>query len=314
MKPIYNWFTIQNKLLDGLWKLNALTLSAQILTLPLCMYHFHQAPTLFLLTNLIAVPLSSLVLYALILLMVVSPIPALTNATGWIITKLLEAMNKFILWADHFTFAVVDGIQHSPIQTILLYFIIASLGIWLIQKKKVALKFVLAFIAMFFAVQFYYQYSTAKQRKLVVYNLSQHTAIDFMLSDEYYFIGDSVLLQDGFLRNFHLKPSRIAHRTYEQPNINQKQNIVWTINNKTILHINQSYRYDSTIKITADVVIVSNNPKLYLNQLTKTINCKLLVFDSSNPQWKLKYWKTDCEKLNIHYFCTSEQGAFVMNL
>jgi competence protein ComEC len=314
MKPIYNWFAIQNKLLDGLWKLNALTLSAQILTLPLCMYHFHQAPTLFLITNLIAVPLSSLVLYALILLMVVSPITALANATGWLITKMLWLMNQFILWVDHFTFAVVDGIQHSPIQTILLYLIIAALGVWLIQKKKAALKFTFAFIAIFFAVQFYYQYSTAKQQKLIVYNLSQHTAIDFMLADEYYFVGDSVLLRDGFLRNFHLKPSRIAHRTYEQPNISHPENNVWRINNKTIVHINQSYRYDSTAKITADVVIISNNPKLYLNQLSKTINCKLLVFDSSNPQWKLKYWKTDCEKLGIHYFCTSEQGAFVMNL
>lgn len=312
MKPIYNWFAIQNKLLDGLWKLNALTLSAQILTLPLCIYHFHQAPTLFLITNLVAVPLSSLVLYALILLMVVSPFVAFANAVGWLITKMLWLMNQFILWVDHFTFAVVDGIQHSPIQTILLYLIIAALGIWFIQKKKSALKFTLAFIAIFFAVQFYYQYSRAQQQKLVVYNLSQHTAIDFMLGKRYFFIGDSVLLKDGFLRNFHLKPSRIAHRTYEQPNINS--NNVWTINNKTIVHINQSYRYDSTAKITADVVIISNNPKLYLDQLQKTINCKLLVFDSSNPQWKLKYWKADCEKLGIHYFCTSEQGAFVMNL
>jgi hypothetical protein len=90
--------------------------------------------------------------------------------------------------------------------------------------------------------------------------------------------------------------------------------VILVRSNKTIVHINQSYRYDSTPKITADVVIVSNNPKFYFNQLTKTINCKLLVFDSSHPQWKLKYWKTDCEKLNIHYFCTSEQGAFVMNL
>lgn len=314
MKPIYNWFTIQNKLLDGLWKLNALTLSAQILTLPLCMYHFHQAPTLFLITNLIAVPLSSLVLYALILLMVVSPIAAFANATGWLITKLLWLMNQFILWVDHFTFAVIDGIQHSPVQTILLYLIISAIAVWLIQKKKAALKFTLLFIAVFFAVQFYYQYSTSKQQKLVVYNLSQHTAIDFMLGKQYYFVGDSVLLQDGFLRNFHLKPSRIAHRTYHQPNIIPKSNSVWMINKKTILRIDQSYRYDSTVKITADVVIVSNNPKLYLNQLQKTINCKLFIFDSSNPQWKLKYWKIDCEKLGINYFCTSEQGAFVMNL
>lgn len=314
MKPVYNWFAIQNKSLDWLWKLNALSLSAQILTLPLCMYHFHQAPTLFLITNLVAVPLSSLVLYALILLMIISPLAILANATGWLITKLLWLMNQFILWADHFRFAVIDGIQHLPIQTILLYVIFATAGIWLIEKNKTALRWMLGCVVCFFAVQSFYRYQTMQQQKLVVYNLSQHTAIDFMLGNQYYFAGDSVLLQDGFLRNFHLKPSRIAHRTYHQPNINPNTNSAWTINNKTILHINQSYRYDSTVKIKADVVIVSQNPKLYLNQLQKTINCKLIVFDSSNPQWKLKYWKADCEKLGINYFCTSEQGAFVMSL
>ena len=314
MKPIYNRFAIQNKLLDGLWKLNALTLSAQILTLPLCMYHFHQAPTLFLITNLVAVPLSSLVLYALILLMMASPIAILANGTGWLITKLLWLMNQFILWADHFSFAVIDGIQHSPIQTILLYLIIATGGVWLIQKNKTSFALLLSCIALFFATQFYYHYTIAKQQKLVVYNLSQHTAVDFMLGNQYYFIGDSILLNDGFLRNFHLKPSRIVHRTYHQPNINPITNKAWTINHKTIVHINKSYRFDSSHKINADVVIISQNPKLYLNQLLKTINCKLLVFDSSNPQWKLKYWKADCEKLGINYFCTSEQGAFVMSL
>ena len=260
IKPIYHWFSFQNKLLDWFWKLNALTLSAQILTLPLCMYHFHQAPTLFLITNLVAVPLSSLVLYALILLMIVSPIAIFANAIGWLITKMLWLMNQFILWVDHFTFAVVDGIQHSPIQTILLYLIIATAGVWLIQKKKSALRLALFFVTVFFGVQFYYQFSTARQQRLVVYNLSQHTAIDFMLGDQYYFVGDSVLLKDGFLRNFHLKPSRIAHRTYHQPNINPATNKTWTVNNKTIVHINQSYRYDSTKKITADVVIISHKP------------------------------------------------------
>ncbi len=314
MKPIYNWFAIQNKLLDGLWKLNALTLSAQILTLPLCIYHFHQAPTLFLITNLVAVPLSSLVLYALILLMIISPITILANATGWLITKLLWLVNQFILWADHFRFAVIDGIQHSPIQTMLLYAIIATAGIWLIEKNKTAFRWLLGCIVCFFVMQAFYRYQTIQQQKLVVYNLSQHTAIDFMLGDQYYFAGDSVLLQDGFLRNFHLKPSRIAHRTYNQPNTIIPGIRSWQLHGKTILHINRSYRYDSTVRINADVVIVSQNPKLYLNQLQKTINCKLLVFDSSNPQWKLKYWKADCRKLGINFFCTSEQGAFVMNL
>ncbi|MBL0134906.1 MAG: ComEC/Rec2 family competence protein [Chitinophagaceae bacterium] len=34
MNPVYQLFTIKNKWLDLLWKMNAVTLSAQILTIP----------------------------------------------------------------------------------------------------------------------------------------------------------------------------------------------------------------------------------------------------------------------------------------
>src|SRR5690349_21680410 len=59
MKPIYNLFYIKNKILDSIWKLNAVSIAAQLLTTPFSIYHFHQFPDFFLLTNFVAVPLSS---------------------------------------------------------------------------------------------------------------------------------------------------------------------------------------------------------------------------------------------------------------
>lgn len=316
MKPIYHWLSFNNKLLDKAWQLNAVTLSAQILTLPLCMYHFHQAPNLFLITNFVAVPLSSIILFGEILLIAVSFIQPVAAFTGTVFSYLLKWMNEFIIWADHFTFAVTDGIQHHPLQTILLYAFIAATGIWLLQKNTKALKWSAGFLAAFFLLQSVFVYQTGKQKKLIVYNLSQHTAIDFMLGSQYLFKGDSVLLQDGFLRNFHLKPSRILFHSYHSPLIPASmQNNSYSINGKKIIHINQSYVYDSLqARIKADVLIISKNPRLYITDLLKTVDCKLVVFDSSNPQWKINLWKKDCERLQLNYFCTSEQGAFVMNL
>src|SRR6202008_3383987 len=50
MRPVYNWFYVKNKILDFIWKLNAVTIAAQILTVPISIYHFHQFPKYFLLT------------------------------------------------------------------------------------------------------------------------------------------------------------------------------------------------------------------------------------------------------------------------
>ncbi|MBY0476375.1 MAG: ComEC family competence protein [Chitinophagaceae bacterium] len=316
MKPIYHWLSFNNKLLDKAWQLNAVTLSAQIVTLPLCMYHFHQAPNLFLITNFVAVPLSSLILFGEILLIAVSFIQPIAAFTGTLFSYLLKWMNGFITWADHFTFAVTDGIQHHPLQTIFLYAFIAALGVWLLQKNTKAFKWSVGFLAAFFLLQSFSLYQTTRQKKLIVYNLSQHTAIDFMLGKQYVLKGDAVLLQDGFLRNFHLKPSRILYHSYHSPLMpGSVQNNSYRINGKKIIHINQSYVFDSLQnRIKADVLIISKNPRLYISDLLKTVDCKLIVFDSSNPQWKINLWKKDCERLQLNYFCTSEQGAFVMNL
>lgn len=316
MKPIYNWFSIKNKLLDHLWKLNAVTIAAQILTLPLCMFHFHQMPTLFLLSNLIAVPLSTFVLYGLILLMACSFVPALASAVGNCTAVLLKWMNQFILWIDHFSFSVVDGINLYPLQTIALYLFIATTSIWLLQKRRAACVWSVVILCMFFGSRFFIHYKTSQQHKIVVYNLAQHRAIDVMLGRNYYFIGDSVLLQEGFLPNFHLRPSRVLNEVFQSPMpVDPNGWAAYQFNEKKIVLINQSYRFETlTPRITADLLIISGNPRLYISNLIKTIDCKLIVFDSSNPAWKLALWKKDCERLNIHYFCTSEQGAFVMNL
>jgi competence protein ComEC len=149
-----------------------------------------------------------------------------------------------------------------------------------------------------------------------VYNLSQHAATDFMLGNAYLFTGDTVLLKDGFLRNFHLKPSRISYRTYEKgftPNLFSQS--VYRINNKTIVFLNENFRFQELPqKISAEVVIVSHNPKLYVEQLLKSIDPKLIIFDSSNPAWKIKLWEKDCQRFQIPFYTTGEQGAFVMNL
>ena len=52
-KPIYNLVYIKNKWVNKIWEMVAITMAAQILTFPVCIYYFHQFPNLFLITNLI---------------------------------------------------------------------------------------------------------------------------------------------------------------------------------------------------------------------------------------------------------------------
>jgi competence protein ComEC len=317
MQPIYHWFYIKNKILDFIWKLNAVTIAAQILTVPIGIYHFHQFPNYFLLTNFLAVPLSSLILLGEILLCVVSFIPHIATFIGKILSGLIWIMNSYIERIELLPFSLWDGLQISILQAILLLGVAAGLGFWLMEKSKTGLKYALAALLGFVVLRAVSFIQANNRQQLIVYNVPQKTAIDFINGREYLFVGDPDLLADDFVRNFHIKPSRVLHRI--EPAINfenyQQQKNLIVFNGKKILSINETKHFSPLKeKIRVDLLLVSGNPKLFFNELAETFSVKQVVFDGSCPAWKINYWKKDCDSSHIPYHDVSEKGAFVMSL
>ena len=53
----------RNRFIKALWNLCCVSVAAQIGTLPLAIYYFHQFPTLFVITNLLVIPMVSVLMY-----------------------------------------------------------------------------------------------------------------------------------------------------------------------------------------------------------------------------------------------------------
>jgi competence protein ComEC len=317
-KPIYNSIYIKNKWVDNVWKLTAVSIAAQLLTFPICIYYFHQFPNLFLLTNLIAVPLSSLILYVEIALVGLSWIPYVGQWLGKLTQGLVWLMNKIILFVNDFSFAVWDKLPSTIFTTILLYATVVGICSWLISKKKHYLKLSLLFLLCFVGLQSLLNWQVKKQEKFIVYNVPQHQAIDFVSGNNYKFVGDSILLVDGILQNFHLKPGRIKLQLNQRTDslINCfANNDFYQFNDKKILLLDKPLFFDSlSTKVNVDIIVISKNPKLYMPQLASVFNCKTIVFDASNSLWKIEKWKQDCNQLNLQYYSVPDDGAYVLDL
>jgi competence protein ComEC len=314
MQPIYHWFYFKNKILDFTWKLNAVTIAAQILTSPVSIYHFHQFPISFLLTNFLAVPLSSLILLGEIGLCVLSVIPSAALIIGKIISGLIWLMNSFIERIEKLPYSLWDGLQISILQAIFLVAVVAGLGFWLMEKNKTGLKYALVALLAFAALRSGSFIQAGKRQQLIVYNVPQKQAIDFIDGRRYFFAGDSDLLTDDFIRNFHIKPSRVLHRIEpgEKPIPFSGNNNLFSYQGSRILIIHENSRYQSlTPAIPVDLLILSGNPRLSVNQLAKTFLIKQMVFDGSCPAWKVNYWKRDCDSLKIPAHDVKSQGAYV---
>jgi competence protein ComEC len=317
MRPIYNLFYFKNKFLDRIWKLNAVTLAAQVLTTPLSIYHFHQFPVYFFLTNLIAVPLSSAIVLGEILLCVVSFIPPVALLVGKTVSWLITLMNSYVERIESLPGSLWDGLQVNSIQAILLFISITGLGFWLIEKIRKGLFIGLTALLLFYAARSYSFISADQQQKLIVYNVPQRRAIDFIDGRHYLFYGDPGLLADDFVQNFHLKPSRILNRIAPAGSMNGLaiDDNYAVYKNERILFADTAISFSKQAeKKDIDLLIISKNPKLYIAKLASAFNIKQVVFDGSVPFWKLPYWKKDCDSLHIPYYDVNEKGAFVMNL
>lgn len=317
MQPIYQLLYTQNKLLDKIWKLNAVTLSAQVFTIPIMLYHFHQFPNLFLIANFVAVPLSGCILYAEIFLVCLSTIGITTSWLGKLIEQSIYLLNAFIERINQIPFSVTDEIWiNLPLSLLLLAFM-SMLGLFFIHKKKWQIWFALLLLPIFTSWRLLEKIKHQQQKLMVVYNVPNYTAIDIIQGNSVCFIGDDELTKDDFLRNFHLKPSRIQ---LQATSIKKYLpiaaiNPVIISNGKRLLILNHPLTNLPTKGFTSfDYIVLTKNPKIYLKQVSQFLKAKVWIADASNPNWKIAYWKKDAEILHLQLHSVSDSGAFVSSL
>ncbi len=311
MKPVYALLFFGNWLTDAIWKMTAVTLAAQVLTLPLCIYYFQQFPVYFLLTNLLAVPLSTAILFGEILLLAFSFLPLLASTLANILSAMIQLMNRSIEIAAQFPFATWESLNVSDLQALVLACFSLSLGFGLVEKSKKLLGFSGLAILVFSAQRVHSFIQASKQELLVVYNIPRGSAIDLIKGRRSLFLGDSALKNKGPLRELYLDPSRCYYRTRASMYSPAIQSIQF--GKKKVLLLNKTPVFTGVSdRAGIDLLVLSGNPKLYFSNLVRYLDVRMVVIDGSVPSWKSRYWKKDCDSLSIPYHDVSEQGAFVM--
>lgn len=296
----------------------SVTLAAQMGAFPICIYYFHQFPNLFLITNMLAVPLSTIILFGEILLLMLAWIPLLAKSLGFLLAWLIKMMNNAILYFDGLTFAVWEPIFASVLSTWILYTLLISSCSYLLQKKRQALWVSIGLLSCFIGLQIQKQIAIKAQRTMIVYNVSGKAAVDFIVQDQYIFVGDSGLKADAMLQQFHLKPARtslLASKEVSTLDSLLKQEYCFAFYNKTIGMMSDFLSTDlALLPKNMDVLILSKNTRVELNELLSISPPHLLVIDASNSLWKTAEWKKIGAEFNVPVFVVAEQGAYVMKL
>ncbi|MEP6466540.1 MAG: ComEC/Rec2 family competence protein [Parafilimonas sp.] len=316
-KKINGLIYFKNKFLRWIWQLCAISLSAQIFTLPLVIYHFHQLPLLFLVSNLLVVPLSGVILFEELFLFFFSWWHSAAFVIGYITQICLKWMNDFVEHINKISFSVWDGLHISIIQLLTMLLAISFFSVWIFSKNSKNIIAALSFIIMFFVLRDADIMHHNAQQKIIVYNVPKQNAVDLIAGNTCKFAGDSIVLQDKFLRNFNVKPSRVTNRIFNKqdvmlPNIN---NYILQVNTSKILIIDKNFAVQKTnAKIAVNILILTHDFNKTPAEISNIFNCDYVVADSSIPLWKSVKWKKEFEQLHLRFFSVAQQGAFILKL
>jgi competence protein ComEC len=314
-RPLYSCWRAPYGWLDRFWQAMAVTLAAQALTLPVCLFYFQQFPNLFLPANLVIVALSTLILYGLIILLLLSPWPFAAHYAGIALKYLIRCMNRLAQFIDGLPYALTDHIYMPLYATVCAYILMgALLAVWPGGRKQ---GWVAAMAAcLLWSVAGVTDNLLSRQRRtMIVYNVSAYTAVDVIASRQLLFVGDTALLHNKAARERSLEPARMRYRAAPgRPGVVKREGPFICAGTTRMVIVDSSWRYFVPgKKFRTDYILLSHHPKLNIMQLKDMFVFKMIIFDASNPFWQIQQWKNECSALTLRCFSVPDQGAYLIN-
>lgn len=145
-------FYVKHKVLQYMIEVMLISVIAQLATMALGMYHFHQFPNLFLLFNLLVIPLTFIIVSFAILVMVIANLPILSAMMAKVLDASLTLLNSIVSLSDGISFSSTSDIYLDGIEFILLLSICGLILIYLggFLKKGLMMALILLFILLIY--------------------------------------------------------------------------------------------------------------------------------------------------------------------
>jgi competence protein ComEC len=211
-------------LADAAWQLSALSIAAQIATFPLGLYYFHQFPFNFLLSNLIAVPISSVAVYVGVVLLLVKGVVALPalwlpaldwlpRAVGGVFQGLIWLFNEYIFFVGRLLpGAVVGGVHLNQTQTLLIFLLIVAVCAFFATRRLAWVSGILAILGLYAGSRVAEAAEVAPVREFVIYSIPRRSVVGFWQGAAPEFVMVDSLPLSETERTYRLKPSLILRR------------------------------------------------------------------------------------------------------
>ena len=317
---IYRFWIIDNRVGDYCWELMTVSIAAQLATLPLSLYYFHQFPTYFWLSGLVVVPAAGIILSLGLLLFFFhwcfSPL-------AYVLAKLLYGIiwgvNAVIFAIEQLPFSLFQGIWIGLFGAILIYLIFLAIILAINTRQYRAIVAAAFLLFVFSASHAFRHFFQHQKRQIVIYHIPQHSIIDCIDGKQLYTLLSEEINEKNYgytVDNYRWSLGIEAiNTTYFYDSLQLEKTWIYEppfigFYDKKIALVDKPIVQNASHKIKVDWVLLRGNPKVYIEALLENYDFDQLIFDASNSLWRTEKWKESCERLGVPFYDINEQGAF----
>lgn len=330
-KPIYDLYVTASWFPDKVWSILAVSIAAQIATLPITLYTFHQFPNYFMVTNIFVVPLSSLIIYVGILLLAIGAVPVLSFICAKVLIGLVWLLNYIIHIIEQLPYSTTQGIYISSTEMIILYLIVGFLFLFL-TKRRISWLFLFLGTSIALNLSFMqFNLDRLKFSGFVVYNSYRTACYQFICQDRavsFYRGNDQKQFSINkinsettraeldargikFHRAFWLGKKGIQKQVSENHGFVFKSDNFFEFSGKRMVILRSTIPKCLDKEIKVDYLILSGNPRIRVSDAVKTFHPQQIIIDGTNSRMRTFQWLQDARTQQVECHSVTQDGAFV---
>lgn len=329
-KPIYDLYVTSSWLPDKIWSLLAVSIAAQIATLPVTLYVFHQFPNYFLLTNLVVVPLSSLIIYTGIALMAASYIPVVSGVIATGLSFMIRCLNQAIAFIEGLPCSTTSGIYISALASLLLCTAIILFFLLWMKRELVFLVWFLACLNVMLILSVCDKTRQAGSTRFVFFNTGKFPLMAFVKGDRMALIYGSGKSRDlanlgkynAVIYNYRDALGIRQARYYWKPSFGRwrkaGQNFIPVVSGGGFMQLDGfrifllqgSIPESITGSVDVDLLIISGNPKVTVARVVAVFKAECVLLDGTNYPSKVRKWLEEFRASGVHVHAVQMHGAY----
>ena len=292
-------------IIDKGWQLITVSTAAQLGVLPISLFYFHQFPGLFFLSNLLIIPFLGVILGTGIIVLGLSYLTILPVFLVDIYGGIISILNRLVAFIARQEAFLFSDISFSFIKMFFSYLVIIACFQFFLKRNAKRCLFFLSSVLVFQSVFFYEKYHNEKNNEFIVFHKSRNSIVGIRTGSflEVYNDMDSLVTKQNLLKNYKVGENILYQNYQKLPNILQ-------LNKQIVLFIDTAGVYNLT-DLHQPIVLLHQSPKINLERLINRLQPTIIIADGSNYKSYVRRWKATCLKLQIPFWSTNEQGAYI---